>query len=248
VRIAVIGITESSLATGKLLSDKLEDCTLIDLRGKGKLKEWVCSHFNNYEGLIFIMATGIVFRVIADQIKSKYTDPAVVIVDDAARFAIAALSGHEGGSNFLASRVGRIINAVPVITTASDTNKKIIIGIGCRKGIESGEVIMAVKTSLKEASLSIEDVRTGASADIKREEPGLVKAFEELEIPLVFISTDRIRNFSGYNTESKTARKIFDIPGVSEPCALLVGRDAELIQNRRNYNRVTVAIAREDSV
>ena len=248
MRTAVIGITESSLITGKLLSDQLEDCTLIDLRGKGKLKEWVSNYFNNYEGLIFIMAAGIVFRVIADQIKSKYTDPAVVIVDDAARFSIAALSGHEGGSNFLASRVGRIIDAVPVITTASDTNKKIILGIGCRKGTGTDEVIMAVKTSLREACLSVEDVRTGASADIKREEPGLVKAFEELKIPLVFISTGRIKNFSGYNTESKTARKYFNIPGVSEPCALLVGRNAKLIENRRNYNRVTVAIAMEDSV
>ncbi len=247
MRTAVLGITESSLATGRILSEKLADSVLVDLRGRGRLKEWVSDNFNSYDGLVFIMAAGIVFRVIADQIKSKYTDPAVVIVDDAARFSIAALSGHEGCANSLAARVGRIIDAVPVITTASDTNKKIILGVGCRKSIEAAEVVAAIETSLNEAGLSIDNVRTGASADIKRNEPGLIKAFEELEIPLVFISTARIRNFSGYNTESKLARKFFDIPGVSEPCALIAGRDTKLIQNRKSYNGVTVAIAREDA-
>ncbi len=245
MKTAVIGITDSSMVTGRMISEKLEECSLIDLRGKGKLKEWVNNNFSLYDGFVFIMATGIVFRIIADHIDNKYTDPAVVIVDDAARFSIAALSGHEGGANLLAARVGRMIDAVPVITTASDTNKRIILGLGCRKGISKDEVVDAIKTSLDESGLSLTDVRTGASAYIKRDETGLIEAFDELGIPLVFISASRIKNFSGYNTESKTARKYFNIPGVSEPCALLAGRNTKLIQNRKSYDRITIAIARE---
>lgn len=55
--------------------------------------------FTIYDGHIFIMAQGIVTRVIATCIKNKYDDPAVVVMDDAGRFAISYISGHEGGAN-----------------------------------------------------------------------------------------------------------------------------------------------------
>ncbi|MDI6760595.1 MAG: hypothetical protein QMD05_07180, partial [Candidatus Brocadiaceae bacterium] len=57
--------------------------------------------FHKYDGLIFIMALGIVIRAVAPHIKDKHSDPAVVVVDDVGRFVISALSGHEGGANAL---------------------------------------------------------------------------------------------------------------------------------------------------
>ncbi len=43
------------------------------------------------------MACGIAVRMAGPLAKSKFSNPAVVVVDDAARFAISLLSGHEGG-------------------------------------------------------------------------------------------------------------------------------------------------------
>jgi cobalamin biosynthesis protein CbiG len=242
---AILAITESSYKKGKILSEKLENSILVDLRGRGVLKKWVDENFYNYSGHVFIMAAGIVLRVIAEKIDSKYTDPAVVAVDDAGRFSIALLSGHEGGANRLAAEVGRVINAVPVITTASDTNKKIVLGVGCRKNTSKEEIISAVKKSLEEENIMPEAVRTAASAEIKENEEGLIEAFKELDIPLVFISMDTIRNFCGYSSESSVARKHFDIPGVSEPCAILAGKRAVLIKKRSVYGNVTIAAAEE---
>jgi cobalt-precorrin 5A hydrolase len=79
------------------------------------------------------MATGIVVRVIADHINHKTTDPAVVVVDDASRFAISLLSGHIGGANELAITVSNIINGIPVITTATDVNHLPAIDIIAKK-------------------------------------------------------------------------------------------------------------------
>jgi cobalt-precorrin 5A hydrolase len=68
------------------------------------------------------MAAGIAVRVIAPHISKKSTDPAVVVIDDAGRFCISLLSGHLGGANRLSESAARVINAVPVVTTATDAN------------------------------------------------------------------------------------------------------------------------------
>ena len=68
------------------------------------------------------MATGIVVRLIAPCMEGKECDPAVVVMDDAGKFAISLLSGHLGGANELACRCTFLTGAREVITTATDAN------------------------------------------------------------------------------------------------------------------------------
>jgi cobalt-precorrin 5A hydrolase/precorrin-3B C17-methyltransferase len=72
------------------------------------------------DGAVFFLATGATVRLIAPLLADKRTDPGVVCVDEARRFAVALAGGHEGGANVLASRVAAVLGAEPVITTASD--------------------------------------------------------------------------------------------------------------------------------
>lgn len=80
--------------------------------------------FSQYDGLIFIMATGIVVRVIAPYVCDKRFDPAIVVMDDNGTHAISLLSGHIGGANELTESIGKMTGANPVITTATDIAKK----------------------------------------------------------------------------------------------------------------------------
>lgn len=86
--------------------------------------ELVARIFGKYDALIFVCACGIAVRAIAPHIRSKVTDPAVIVLDDCGKFAIPLLSGHIGGANALARRVAELIGAVPVITTATDNRGK----------------------------------------------------------------------------------------------------------------------------
>jgi len=88
----------------------------------GSLTEAVAVNFRRFSGHVFIMATGIVVRVVAGLLVHKTADPAVVVVDDRGRFAVSLLSGHIGGANRLAQQVAAVINAQAVITTATDVN------------------------------------------------------------------------------------------------------------------------------
>jgi cobalt-precorrin 5A hydrolase/precorrin-3B C17-methyltransferase len=72
------------------------------------------------DGAVFFLATGATVRLIAPLLADKRTDPGVVCVDEARRFAVALAGGHGGGANALAERVAELLGATPVITTASD--------------------------------------------------------------------------------------------------------------------------------
>ncbi|MGL4914017.1 MAG: cobalt-precorrin 5A hydrolase [Romboutsia sp.] len=91
---------------------------------KEKLSELVGKLFNQYDSIIFIMATGIVVRVIAPYINSKFSDPAILVTDEKGTNIISLLSGHMGGANELTNYLSNLIGANPVITTATDVNEK----------------------------------------------------------------------------------------------------------------------------
>lgn len=81
----------------------------------GPLFDWA-------DAFVFIGSCGIAVREIAPHVKSKLTDPAVIAVDELARFSISLLSGHIGGGNELALELADFLGATPVITTATDIN------------------------------------------------------------------------------------------------------------------------------
>lgn len=244
MKVAIIAITEKGRKTAQELAVSLGESKVYFL--PRSLKRGVKNIFNQYDGLIFIMALGIVIRVIAPYIKNKYIDPAVVVVDESKRFAISALSGHEGGANQLAVQVASILRAEPVITTASETKKRLIVGVGCRKETTQKEILEAIGHALKEGECSIEDVRCVATIDLKGSEPGLKEACMVLGVPLRTVSSDVIKKFNGPYQKSAFVKEKIGVEGVSEPCALLAGRRTKLIVPKFKRGKVCVAIARED--
>ena len=125
------------------------------MNNNGALNDLVKGIFNEYDGIIFISAVGIAVRVISSLLKSKLSDPAVVCVDSACRFAVSLLSGHEGGANGLAYEIASITGAMPVITTGCEVNKKFVLGIGMRKGIAPDCVKAAISKALRKKEIKI---------------------------------------------------------------------------------------------
>lgn len=105
--------------------------------------------FQRGENLVCIMAAGLVVRGIAPHLQGKDQDPAVVVVDEAGRFAVSLLSGHLGGANDLARQVAQILKATPVITTASDV-----------------QGLPALDLAAKRAGLAIEDLTAVSQAQM----------------------------------------------------------------------------------
>jgi len=228
------------------LPQKLKQSKLAATYFSEKLVDLAGEIFSVYDGLIFIMASGIVVRVIAPYIENKHTDPAVVVIDDVGRFVVSLLSGHEGGANNLAHKVANILKTDAVITTGTEAKKDIIIGIGCKRGIGSAEVKDAIHNALNDAGLSIDRVRLAGTVDLKANEAGLLRALEELEIPLRVVSRAEIETCAKNYSKSDFVIEKIGVGGVCEPAALISGRKTKLILKKQKYPGITIAIAQEN--
>ncbi len=96
---------------------------------QGALSAQIEALFHTYDQIVFFVSLGAVVRLIAPYLKSKDEDPGVLVIDDAAQFVIPVLSGHVGGANAYAEQLAALLDATPVLTTASDVGKTIPVDI-----------------------------------------------------------------------------------------------------------------------
>jgi cobalt-precorrin 5A hydrolase len=85
--------------------------------------------FTRYDCHVHVISVGAVVRMVAPLLANKKVDPAIICVDDAARFSISVLSGHVGRGNAFCERVAAILDAAPVVTTASDARGTLTVDI-----------------------------------------------------------------------------------------------------------------------
>ena len=113
-----------------LVSDKLRaGAPETALRLPLPMGPFLATAFPAYDCHIFVISVGAVVRMVAPLLVDKKLDPAVICVDDDARFAICVLSGHVGRGNAFTLRVAEALGAQPVITTASDVRGTLTVDI-----------------------------------------------------------------------------------------------------------------------
>ena len=118
------------------------------LPAEGGMWNWVQQMFQEKEALLFIGACGIAVRSIAPFLKSKWEDPAVLVMDEKGEAVIPLLSGHAGGGNALALQVAALLGASPVLTTATDVNGQFAVDVFARKnGLKIREKALAKEVS-----------------------------------------------------------------------------------------------------
>jgi cobalt-precorrin 5A hydrolase / precorrin-3B C17-methyltransferase len=117
-RILVVSVTDR----GRKLAARLPYDTT-----HGNLASTVRERWADVDGFVLVAAAGACVRIIAPLLIGKATDPAVVCVDDAGRYAIALIGGHSAQANDLARDVARFLDAEHVVTTATDVTGTIAI-------------------------------------------------------------------------------------------------------------------------
>jgi cobalt-precorrin 5A hydrolase len=213
--------------------------------------ERVQQAFQAGDALIMICATGIVVRAIAPVMISKRQDPPVVVLDEAGRFVVPLLSGHEGGANELARQLAELIEAQLVITTANPYLQPVYcVGMGCERGCETSELHELLEVCLASAGLGLVQIDSINSIDVKADESGLIALCDALDKPFRVFDRQQLHAEDALlSTRSDYVYDTVGVYGVAESAALhaaraLTGNTPELVLVKQKSKRATCAIAR----
>ena len=123
--------------------------------------------------------------------------------------------------------------------------KMIVVGIGCRRDKEYEKIHDAFIKSLNQLKILPCRVNLLASAEIKKDENGILELSKELNIPVEFVEMDKLKLFESNDvSKSEFVYSKFGIYGVCEPSALIMaGFDSKLIYKKTSYDGVTIAVA-----
>ena len=153
---AVIAFTRRGAALGRSLADALGGTLHVPARfapeavaeAYSSLEGWTAWAWARADALVFVGAAGIAVRAIAPHVRDKFSDPAVVSVDEAGRFVVPLLSGHVGGANELARRVAALTGGQAAVSTATDVNGLFAVDVWAReRGMAITDRVLAKEVS-----------------------------------------------------------------------------------------------------
>ena len=277
---AVIAFTRRGAALGRSLADALGGSLHVPARfapevgaeAYASLEGWTAWAWARADALVFVGAAGIAVRAIAPHVRDKFSDPAVVSVDEAGRFVVPLLSGHVGGANELARRVAALTGGQAAVSTATDVNGLFAVDVWAReRGMAITDRVLAkeVSAALLEgrpvgfasdfghpcpegltagpaelAGLAPEAVAGVATIDLKKDESGLLAFCARRGLPLTTYSAEALAAVEGDFTPSAFVRGITGVDNVCERAAAAAG--GRIIVPKQANNGVTAAVARKD--
>lgn len=180
--------------------------------------------FSGYDAIVCIFSLGAVIRLIAPHLKDKKTDPAVVVIDDIAKFVISTLSGHLGGANELTEKISNVLHATPVVTTAADVNKTIPVDL---VGKEFGWTIDDHNNVTKVSAFMVNEEKIGVFQDAgerewwspKKELPKNVHVYNTLDD----LAKSDCKGFLIITDKIIEDKKILEQAVIYRPKTLIVG-------------------------
>jgi cobalt-precorrin 5A hydrolase len=245
----IVALTQAGRRLGQTLESELADAELW--YKPAPFAEKIQQAFTDKNSLIMICATGIVFRTLAPVIKDKHEDAAVVVIDEAGEFVIPLLSGHQGGANQLAHEIAELIGAQVVLTTANPYLRPVFtVGMGCERDCDQAEMMTLLETCLQQAGLSIDQIDSINSIDLKQDEQGLIALAGSLQKAFQVFDKEQLgEEESLLSTRSDYVFQTVGVYAVAESAALhaarlSTGNAAELVLNKHKSQRATCAIAR----
>lgn len=170
---AIIAITKKGIGLAKQIQtildasdvyapDKFNDSNNKITFFKEPVSQKIGTLFSNYSSLVCIFSLGAVIRLISPFLKDKKSDPAVIVIDDTAKFVISTLSGHLGGANELTLKLSNFLHSIAVITTAADVNNTIAIDL---LGKKFGWEIEDFKNVTRVSAMMVNEEKIGVYQD-----------------------------------------------------------------------------------
>lgn len=126
--------------------------------------------------------------------------------------------------------------------------KNMVMGIGARRDIAVEKVENAITQACLILEIPPSRIDYFATADVKKNEKGIIENVNRLNKEIKIISMDSIKSYQNDEcSKSDFVMKQFGVKGVCEPTALIAnGNDSHLIFKKTAYDGVTIAVSLKD--
>ncbi|WP_130805329.1 cobalt-precorrin 5A hydrolase [Senegalia massiliensis] len=125
--------------------------------------------------------------------------------------------------------------------------KNIVLGIGCRRGIEKNRILDAIYKSMDKNNLYMESLKEIATVDVKKDEIGLIESSKELNISLNIITREEIKKVEHLFEGSNFVKKTIGVSSVSEPVGYIVSNNGTCIMKKTKMDGITISIWEENN-
>lgn len=121
----------------------------------------------------------------------------------------------------------------------------IVVGIGCKRGKPMEDILIGLNKALDDLNISKNRLSKLSSAEIKKDEQGILDLSKNLNIPVNFVSMDKLELFTSKDIhESEFVKSKFGVGSVSEAsCLITAGFNSKLIYKKTAFDGVTIALA-----
>ena len=166
-------------------------------------------------------------------------DCAVENVHAVKEISSAALAGREIGV-----AVTEELTPAPWPVTLWLRPRVLVLGVGCKRGVEFSALAEAAEEFLEEAGVSPLSLAAVASIDIKKDEAAIIKLAEKYKVPFVTYGAEALNGARGRFSYSERVERETGVGCVCERAAVLAAEGGVLMRGKTIYPGVTLALAK----
>ncbi len=130
--------------------------------------------------------------------------------------------------------------------------RSLVVGMGCRRSVSREHLEELMVSVFRRHNLARPSLACIATADLKKDEPGILELAEQYGVPLQCYGAEELNQVFaeseagsvGAGPTPSAAHRLLGVWGVAEPAALLASGSRELLVTREKTDRATIAVAR----
>ena len=123
--------------------------------------------------------------------------------------------------------------------------KVLHLGIGCKKGTSFDTIDKTIKEVFKDNNLNIDSIKDINSIDLKKDEEGIIKLANKLNIPFNTYSKDELNKLDGEYSYSEFVYNTVGVDCVCERSAM-INSTKGLILRKKALNGITISVGIDD--
>ncbi|WP_340608356.1 cobalt-precorrin 5A hydrolase [Xenorhabdus bharatensis] len=175
---------------------------------------------------------GIWFHPDLSDEKNRYDTRGFIPVDSLeARPALDALV-------YVSYERTNLVLAIPVFKLIP---RRIVVGIGCRRGVKPERCAELLERHLLEHNLEPLAMKAIGSIELKKDEPALIQLSQQYQIPFQTFSVNQLSHYEQVFPTSEFVRKTVGIGSVSQPVAWLMSK-GHLVGHTLREQGVTITL------